>query len=214
MLLRAFRALMPKEERFIQHFIDLAQCLVEASTALEAVMTASAADRPERIKALSDIESRADGIAGEASRALHRAFITPFDRSDILALVNALDDAIDLMDEVPGHVGLYGIAEFDAPARAFAEQICRISRRLAEMMPLVGDIARNADRILHLCHQVSDVETEADAVLKQALQALIAEAPPMISFLGRRELYELLEAVTDRCDDVADLVEGIILDQV
>lgn len=214
MLLRLFRYLMPKEERFIELFAAQAERLVAAAEALEAVLQAGPTDRPAQVKRLGQIESDADSIAKDATRALHRAFITPFDRSDILALVNALDDAIDLMDEVPGHAQLYGISVTDPATLGFTKLIRQQATLLAELMPLVGAIGRNAERITKLCHEVSEVETAADTVLRQAMQSLIAEAPPMIQFLGRRELYELLEKVTDRCDDVADLVEGIILDQV
>jgi uncharacterized protein Yka (UPF0111/DUF47 family) len=214
MLLRFFRYLMPKEERFIDLFVAQAERLVAAAAALEAVMRAAPDERALRTQQLSRIESDADTVAKDATRALHRAFITPFDRSDILALINALDDAIDLMDEVPGHAQLYGIGMSDPAALSFATLICQQAKLLTELMPLTGNIARNAERITKLCNEISDVETAADNVLRQALQGLIQEAPPMIQFLGRRELYELLEKVTDRCDDVADLVEGIILDQV
>jgi hypothetical protein len=86
--------------------------------------------------------------------------------------------------------------------------------RLVELTPLLGAIARNADRIGQLCGALSELEDAADEVLRDALRALIAERPDMITFLGRRELYEMLEAVTDRCDDVGDLIAGIMLDQI
>ncbi|CAO3427907.1 DUF47 domain-containing protein [Azospirillum doebereinerae] len=214
MLLRAFRSLMPKEERFVDQFVEQARHIVAAAAALEAVMDTPPAERPQRVAALKKVEKDADHIAKDAGRDLHRAFITPFDRSDILSLINALDDAIDLMDEVPRHAGLYGITEFDAPMRKFVTLIRQQADLLVELMPLLGAIARNADRIGQLCDRLSELEDQADDILRDALQALIAERPDMIAFLGRRELYEMLEAVTDRCDDVGDLVAGITLDQV
>lgn len=214
MLLRAFRSLMPKEERFVDQFVEQARHIVAAVSALEAVMDATPDERPQRVAALKRVEKDADRITKDAARDLHRAFITPFDRSDILALINALDDAIDLMDEVPRHAGLYGIETFDEPMRRFVALIRQQADVLVELMPLMGAIARNADHIERLCGRLSDLEDEADDILRGALQALIAERPDMIAFLGRRELYEMLEAVTDRCDDVGDLVAGITLDQV
>ena len=214
MLLRAFRSLMPKEERFVDQFVEQARHIVAAAVALEAVMDAGPDDRTQKIAALKRVEKDADRVAKDAGRDLHRAFITPFDRSDILSLINALDDAIDLMDEVPRHAGLYGIESFDEPMRRFVALIRQQADVLLELMPLLGSIARNAERIDHLCGRLSDLEDEADDILRGALQSLIAEKPDMIAFLGRRELYEMLEAVTDRCDDVGDLVAGITLDQV
>ncbi|AWK89866.1 DUF47 domain-containing protein [Azospirillum thermophilum] len=214
MLLRAFRSLMPKEERFVDHFLAQARHIADAAKALDAVMQADPEERPARIAALKRVEKDADRVAKEAGRGLHRAFITPFDRSDILALINALDDAIDLMDEVPRHAALYGIESFDEPMHRFVVLIGQQAELLVELMPLLGAIARNAERIGQLCGRISDIEDEADNILREALQSLIKERPEMIAFLGRREVYEMLEAVTDRCDDVGDLVEGITLDQV
>lgn len=214
MLLRAFRSLMPKEERFIDQFVGQARHIVAAAVALEAVMDATPEERPQRIAALKRVEKDADHIAKEAVRDLHRAFITPFDRSDILALINALDDAIDLMDEVPRHATLYGVERVDEPMRQLVALIHQQANVLVELMPLLGAIARNADRIGPLCGRLSDLEDQADDILRGALQSLITERPDMIAFLGRRELYEKLEAVTDRCDDVGDLVAGIMLDHV
>lgn len=214
MLLRAFRSLMPKEERFIDQFVGQARHIVAAAVALEAVMDATPEERPQRIAALKRVEKDADHIAKDAVRDLHRAFITPFDRSDILALINALDDAIDLMDEVPRHATLYGVERVDEPMRQLVALIHQQADVLVELMPLLGAIARNADRIGPLCGRLSDLEDQADDILRGALQALINERPDMIAFLGRRELYEKLEAVTDRCDDVGDLVAGIMLDHV
>ena len=101
MLLRAFRSLMPKEERFVDQFVEQARHIAAAAIALEAVMESAPDERPQKVAALKRVEKDADRIAKDAGRDLHRAFITPFDRSDILSLINALDDAIDLMDEVP-----------------------------------------------------------------------------------------------------------------
>ncbi len=213
LLLRAIRSMMPKEERVIEQFVEQARHIVTAADALEAVMAAEPEERGERTAALKRIEKDADRVAKEAGRGLHRTFITPFDRSEIQALINALDDCIDLMDEVPRHAALYGIDSFDTPMRRMASIIRRQAALLVDVMPLLATITGNAERILSVCSQISDLEDEADEILRDALKALIAEKPEMIAFLGRREVYELLEAVTDRCDDVGDLIEGITLDQ-
>lgn len=214
MVLRLFRALMPKEERFVEHFAAHAGRLVAASDALAALMAADGADRAARSAEIGAIESEADAITRETIVALHRAFITPFDRSDIHALINALDDAVDLMEEVAEHAALYKVATFDAHMRAFGEEIQKATRILADVMPLLSDITRNAERITGLCDQVGKIESQADRLLRTALTELIAERPDVIAFLGRKEVYDLLEAVTDRCANVADVIEGIVLDHV
>lgn len=214
MFMRALRSLMPREERFIEHFCEHAKRMVACSDALAAYMTASPSDRPERFAQISTIEKQADAITRETIVALHRAFITPFDRSDIHALITALDDAVDLMEEVGEHAALYRIDEFGPRMRELAELIQKAARLLAEVMPLLTDITRNAHQITDLCDQVGKIEGDADRVLRQALSELIAENPETITFFGRKEVYDLLEACTDRCDDVADVIEGIVLDHV
>ena len=214
MVLRLFRALMPKEERFVEHFTSHANRLVAASDALAKLMVADAVDRQERAAEISAIESEADAITRETIVALHRAFITPFDRSDIHALINALDDAVDLMEEVTEHASLYKVESFDDHMRNFGAEIQKATRILADIMPLLANITRNAERITGLCDQVGKIEGQADRLLRTALSELIAESPDTITFLGRKEVYDLLEAVTDRCATVADVIEGIVLDHV
>lgn len=214
MVLSLFRALMPKEERFVGYFTDLSARLVEASDVLAALMSAPPENLAARSMELSAIESAADAVTRETILALHRSFITPFDRSDIHALINALDDAVDLMDEVAQHVQLYKITAFDSHMREFAAANQKSARLLAEIMPMLADVARNAERVTGLCDQVGQVESQTDRVLVNALSDLIAEAPDVITFLGRKEVYELLEKVTDRCASVADIIESIVLDHV
>lgn len=213
--MRLFRYLMPKEERFVDHFAAHAGRMVAAAGALRGVMSApDAGARAEKFTELSTIESQADAIARETIVALHRAFITPFDRSDIHALSTALDDAVDLIEEVAQQAELYNVTEFSPGMRELGVMIEDAAKLLAEVIPLLSEINRNAERINGLCQRVGEIESEADHVLRRALSELIRQQPDPITFLGRKEVYQLLEAVTDRCDDVADLIEGILLDHV
>ncbi len=213
-MLRWYRKLMPREEQFVDHFTAQAGHLVGAADALAALMAAPASERDARSQRVSAIEHEADTVTRQTIVALHRAFITPFDRSDIHALINSLDDAIDLMEEVAQEADLYHVDSFSPMMREFAEIIRRATALLAEVMPLLNQITRNAERITTLCDKVGQLESEADRLLRKALSELIAARPDAIEFLGRKEVYEKLEAVTDRCADVADIIEGIVLDQV
>ncbi|MEO5337441.1 MAG: DUF47 family protein [Magnetospirillum sp. WYHS-4] len=212
--MKFIRALMPREERFVDHFAAHADRLVAAAGALSALMAAPAAERQERLQRVYAIEGEADVITREMLTALHRAFITPFDRSDVHALITAQDDTVDLIEDVAQHAELYKVAEFTPRMRELAAMIERAAKLVAEAMPLLHDITGNAARINGLCEQVSRIESEADHLLRRSLSELIEERPETIDFLGRKEVYELLEAVTDRCDDVADVIEGIVLDHV
>jgi predicted phosphate transport protein (TIGR00153 family) len=214
MFMRFFRSLMPKEERFVEYFIAHSDRIVAAADALAAMMAANEQDRPARGKEVCDIESQADVIARQTIIGLHRAFITPFDRSDIHSLSNSLDDAVDQIEEVVLHAELYKVVEFDPRMRELTAMIQTAARLVAEAMPMLHDITGNAERIRSLCERVSKIEGDADLVLHHALSELVALNPDTITFFGRKEVYELLESVTDSCDDVADVIEGIVLDHV
>lgn len=215
MALRFLRALMPREERFVEQFAAHANCMVEAARALTSMMEAQGADeRAARFKQVCTIEGQADTIARETLVALHRAFITPFDRSDIHALITALDDAVDLIEEVAQRAELYRIDSFSPRMRELAAMIEQSAILLSQALPLLADVNRHATRINEMCEQVGRIESEGDRLLRVALSELIAAKPETTEFLGRKEVYELLETVTDRCDDVADLIEGILLDHV
>jgi len=214
MFMRFFRALMPKEERFVERFVAHSGFIVAAADSLTAMMAADGAGRQARCDEILNIESQADVVARQTVFALHRAFITPFDRSDILALSKSLDDAVDLIEEVVLGVDLYRVTEFDAHMRGMAAMIQGAARQVAELMPLLNDITGNAERIRGMCETISKIEGQADTALRDAVSELVAARPDTVTFFGRKEVYELLEAVTDSCDDVADLVEGIVLDHV
>ena len=214
MFLRFLRSLMPKEERFVEQFIAHSGRIVGAADALAAMMTANPADRLLKFREVSSIEEEADVIARQTVVSLHRAFITPFDRSDILALSNALDDAVDLIEEVAQRADLYQVTEFDRIMQRLARQIQDSARLVTELVEQLRDIDHNAERISTLCQRISTIENKADEVLHEGLSDLVASHPEAIVFLSRKELYELLEAVTDRCDDVADVIEGIVLEHV
>lgn len=212
--MRLFRSLMPKEERFIDNFIAHSGRIVAAADALAALMAAEASQRAQRAVELSAVEKEADVIARRTVVALHRAFITPFDRSDIHSLIHALDDIIDLMEEVAQHAELYRIKEFTPRMRELGTMIQTAARHIAEVIPLLANVSANAEKITQLCETISRVEGDADTVLHDALDDLIGERPETIDFLGRKDIYDLLEAVTDRCDDVGDVIEEIVLDHV
>jgi predicted phosphate transport protein (TIGR00153 family) len=212
--MRLLRFLMPKEEKFIDLFVEHSKLIVAAADALAAMMAADQQDRPARAREVSSFEEQADQITRQTIVALHRAFITPFDRSDILALSKALDDGVDLIEGVVQGAKLYEVTEFDQHMRELGSMIQEISHLVAEVMPLLHNLSRNATKINHLCERISKIEDKADVVLRLAMTQLVAQKPDTITFFGKKEVYELLEEVTDSCDDVAGIIQGLLLDHV
>jgi predicted phosphate transport protein (TIGR00153 family) len=212
--MRLLRFLMPKEVKFIDLFVEHSKLIVAAADALAAMMAADQKDRAARGREVSEIEGKADDVTKQTIVALHRAFITPFDRSDIHALSKALDDAVDLIEGVVLGADLYQVHEFDQHMRDLTALIQQVGRLVAEVMPMLNDLSRNAHKINSLCEQISKLEGKADDVLRAALTDLVASKPDAITFFGKKEVYELLEEVTDSCDDVADVIQGLVLDHV
>jgi uncharacterized protein Yka (UPF0111/DUF47 family) len=130
------------------------------------------------------------------------------------ALSKALDDAVDLIESVVLGAQLYQVVEFDQHMRALTGMIQETGRLVSEVMPLLKDLSANALRINALCEQISKIEGRADEVLRAAISDLVSQRPDAITFFGRKEVYELLEEVTDSCDDVADVIQGLVLDHV
>ncbi len=212
--MRLLRFLMPKEEKFIDLFCQHSKLIVAAADALAAMMAADQKDRPARGREVMDIEKQADSVTHQTIVALHRAFITPFDRSDMHALSKALDDAVDLIESVVLGAELYQVVEFDQHMRDLTGMIQETSLLVAEVMPLLKNISANAARINALCEQISKIEGRADDVLRAGISDLVSQRADAITFFGRKEVYELLEEVTDSCDDVADVIQGLVLDHV
>jgi len=212
--MRLLRFLMPKEEKFIDLFCEHSKLIVAAADALAAMMAADQKDRPARGREVSAIEKQADSVTHQTIVALHRAFITPFDRSDMHALSKSLDDAVDLIESVVLDAQLYQVVEFDQHMRDLTGMIQQTGALVAEVMPLLRNISANAARINGLCEQISKIEGQADDVLRAAISDMVTERPDAITFFGRKEVYELLEEVTDSCDDVADVIQGLVLDHV
>jgi len=212
--MRLLRFLMPKEEKFVDLFCEHSKLIVAAANALAAMMAADEMDRPARGREVSAIEKQADSVTQQTIVALHRSFITPFDRSDMHALSKALDDAVDLIESVVLGAELYQVVEFDQHMRDLTGMIQETGKLVAEVMPLLKDISANAGRINGLCEQISKIEGRADEVLRAAISDLVSQRPDAIAFFGRKEVYELLEEVTDSCDDVADVIQGLVLDHI
>jgi len=214
MFTRFVRALLPREEPFVAHFIAHAKCMVRGVRALIAMMNAPPGERDACFRAVCAIEGEADAIARETLIALHRAFLTPFDRSSIHALITAQDDALDTVEDVAQRATLYGISEYSPSMLVLAGQIEESALLLAEAIPMLSDVSRNAEAINAICEKVGRIESQADRTLRQALSDLFGAPPDPVVLISRKEIYELLESVTDRLDDVGDVIEGIVLDHV
>ncbi|KIL97942.1 Phosphate transport regulator [Paramagnetospirillum magnetotacticum MS-1] len=213
MFFRMFRALMPKEEEFVGLFAQHAEKIHAAAKELEAMM-GDGADIDLHFKQICLYEGEADLITRETLQALHRSFITPFDRDQIHRLITTMDDAVDTIEEVAQRVDLYGVKEFSPDMRALATGITECAHLLTKAIPMMREVTRNAAAINELCDAIGRQESAADKRQHEGLRALFATEKDPVKLITRKEIYQRLEKVSDRFDDVANVIETVVIEQV
>ena len=211
-LLRAFRSLMPRDERFIERFCEHSKLIVPAAEAFRALMSDDG-QAEQHAAEIIRLEDAADKVTCETVLANHRTFVTPFDRSQILDLITALDDTIDLMKDTGRRMLRYGVG-FTPEMQGMADCIVRATRELRDGMPLLGSIDRSVDRLSAMSVAVRQIEGEADELLDRGLRTLFASDKSAGYKLTVEKVYDLVEAVVDRCEDVVDVIDGIVVEQV
>jgi predicted phosphate transport protein (TIGR00153 family) len=205
-----FGRLMPREGRFFELFNAHAERIVEGSHEL-AAMIGAFSELDAHAQRIDAAERAADKITHETITLLHKTFITPFDREQIHALITTMDDILDLIQDVAESVALYDLRKVTPEAKQLAE-ICQMCcERVKSTVELLPDI-RRADGILKCCEEIDRLESDADRVMRGALSKLFREENDLKQVMKLRVIYELLESITDRCEDVANVVEGIILE--
>jgi predicted phosphate transport protein (TIGR00153 family) len=202
--------LMPREGRFFDLFNQHAERIIEGSREL-AAMIGSFRDLDAHAQRIDGAERAADKITHECITLLHKSFITPFDRDQIHALITAMDDILDLIQDVAESVALYDLRTVTPEAKQLAE-ICQMScERVRTAVSLLTNVKR-ADAILKCCEEIDRLESDADRVMRAALSKLFRDENDLKQVMKLRVIYDLLESITDRCEDVANVVEGIVLE--
>jgi len=209
-----FGRLMPREGKYFDLFNAHAALIVEGGAALTALIGALV-DEPEKavIQAdrIDEIERKADAITHDTLAQLHTSFITPFDRDEIHQLINSMDDILDVIQDVAESMALYDIQRIPADAKMLAdvtEQSCVLVESVVKLLHSMD----NGPAILKYCHEINDLESEADRMLREAMSKVFREEPDVRQVVKLKEMYELLESVTDRCKDVAGTIEAIVLE--
>jgi uncharacterized protein len=204
--------LLPREDRFFDLFERHADVLVSAADALAQLLAGTTIE--DSLNEIRSLETAADDITRDVLTAVRRSFITPFDRSAITSLISAMDDAVDEIWHTAKTVRTYRVTEFEPQLRASAELARQAARLVKEAIPLMRNIGRNAGRLHEITEAIVHLEGNADAFHDEGLAALYdqhgAERP--IRFFVGRELYRFVERVLDRFQDVADEIQGIVID--
>ncbi len=204
---------LPKDEQFFDFFAEAAANAVEVTNALADVV-AGGPDTERKVNRLNDLEQRGDEITHRIFNALNSTFVTPLDREDIRALAASLDDMVDDAEEAGERLWLYRLGNGEAPAVLLTRILRDQAAALSRAMPLLANVGRNKDLLRECVLEVHELENEADDALSQALATLYdgaTDIPTLIRAMRWGELFGLLEDATDRAEDTADVIEGILL---
>ncbi len=201
--------LAPQEKRFFQLFEASANNMVDTAQALkDMVSTWESIDL--RAEHISDLEHKGDSITHEIIALLHRTFVTPFDREDINMLAQTMDDVADLIHSAADDMDLYRVDEPTRQSLELADIILKGSIEIQKAVPLLRRRSDLKEMLKH-CVEINRLENVADRVYRQALAELFNEETEPIQVIKWREIYQHLETATDRCEDVANVLEGVAL---
>ena len=205
--------LMPREGRFFSLFDRHAKLIVDGALALADVLRHYDIenDRAARIKRIEDVEHAADRITHETVQLLHSTFITPFDRDDIHRLISRMDDVLDLVQDAAESLVLYDIRKVTPDATQLAELLLRCTERVQAAVKLMASMA-DAAAMLKICQEIDQLESDADRVMRGAISRLFREETDVRQVIKLKAVYEALESATDKCQDVANVIESVVLE--
>ncbi len=208
-----FGRLMPREGRFFDLFNQHAERIVEGAGHLVQLMQHydDEAMRQAGLEEIDRIETSADKITHETFALLHKTFITPFDREDIHQLISRMDDILDLTQDVAESVMLYDIQSVTPEAIQLASLSQMCCERVRSAVALLTHMD-NAETILKLCTEIDQLESDADRVMRSAMSKLFRDESDVRTVIKMKAIYELLESLTDKCEDVANILEGVVLE--
>jgi hypothetical protein len=211
-----FGKLLPRDGNFFQLFNEHAQHIAEGARSFLAMVQnyGDVTLRERHAEAVGESERAADKITAEVHRLLHRTFITPLDRDQIHGLINALDDVLDLLQDTSEVMSLYDLQYLSEDVVRLSEISVRCCERVQHVLTLLPRLkdAAVAESVLKTCEEIDQLESDADRVMRSAMSRLFREEPDTRQLIKLKAVYEHLESISDRCEDVANLVEGIVLE--
>lgn len=215
-MLQWFQAMMPKEEKFVELFIKHSRAVVAGAVALRAMMEGGEAF-PRNYQTVMDREGDADAVTREVLIAVRRSFITPFDRGSIRELITSMDNTIDQMQKTAKAIRLFDVTVFTPQMKEMADTIVKCAKLVEEGVPLLHTLGKSATRISSITEQLSALEGHADELHDSGLHQSFRESSGSgnaLAFYVGNEVYDHLEKVVDRFDDVANTMHGIVVEHV
>ncbi|GAA0748541.1 DUF47 family protein [Ideonella azotifigens] len=211
-----FGKLLPQDGNFFELFNEHGKYIAEGARAFLAMIQYY--DTPDlREKYAGEVDANehaADKVTTEVNRLLHRTFITPIDREQIHSLINAMDDIIDLMQDSCEVMALYDVQRVNEDVRRLGEISLKCCERVQHAVTLLPRLnqAEVTEAALKTCEEIDRLESDADRVMRSAMSRLFREEQDTRELIKMKAIYEHLETISDRCEDVANLIEGIVLE--
>ena len=211
-----FGKLMPREGNFFEMFNQHADRIMEAARAFSQLV-ANYNDpilREQFNRDVDNAERAADRITHDVNKALHKTFITPIDREQIHSLINGMDDIADLIQDSAETMALYDVRHMTDEIKRLTDLSVKCCDRVKDAVYLLEKISdpKVAEAALKACEEIDRLESDADRVMRSAMSKLFREEPDVREVIKLKAIYELLETITDKCEDVANLIEGVVLE--
>ena len=198
--------ILPREKSFFDMFTEVTANIQAGAQALVDLLE-DYRNLEEKVSHIKDLEHRGDQMTHDIMTRLNQTFITPFDREDIHELCSKLDDVIDLIDAFASRLVIYSIRT----PRPGAAELARIVMKATDEVHDAVSLLEKHDRILPYCIEINRLENEADVTVRAAIAQLFEEEKDAVEIIKWKELYEVLEIATDKCEDVANVIESVVL---
>ncbi|MFC5497970.1 DUF47 domain-containing protein [Caenimonas terrae] len=211
-----FGKLLPREGNFFEMFNQHAERIVEAARAFSQLV-ANYNDphlREQYNRDVDNAERAADRVTHDVNRMIHQTFITPIDRDQIHTLINTMDDVADLIQDSAETLALYDVRQVNEEITRLTDLSVKCCERVKDAVALISKLAdpASAEAALKTCEEIDRLESDADRVMRSAMSKLFREEPDVREVIKMKAIYELLETITDKCEDVANVIEGIVLE--
>lgn len=208
-----FERFLPKDVNFFDFFDKHAAILVKVSQEFLSLVSHEKIDLSERKSPIKSLEHQADEIVHNCLEALHKTFITPIDRDHIYRLISSLDDIIDALNTAYNGLIIFHLSSPTTELRRFAEIILQSSQEVEKSVKSLRHL-KNSENVTPIFVEIHRLENEADDLLHRSLASLFDKESDTRLIIKWKEVYEALEEATDRCEDVADAVQSIILENI
>ena len=211
-----FGKLLPREGNFFELFDQHAAFITQAARAFMLLMQEyeDTARREQHAAEVDAAERSADRVTAEVNRLRHKTFITPIGREQIHGLINRMDDVVDLLQDATESMSLYDLSKLTDDLLRLGEISVKCCERVQHAVSLLPKLSRPdvAEAAIKTCGEIDKLESDADRVMRSAMSRLFREETDVRQLIKLKAVYELLESISDRCEDVANMIEGVVLE--